>query len=262
MRASGATDLREKVRWILLIEEDFLKLKDVEVPPQKELITEATLHDVELGPVPPIGMRLPIGLFEDDVRQFTTQKRVALGASLSHALKKSRAACPLVAFASANVPPSASPRVASAPIVSLHALVAIASVEAPLTVMRSEDDVMIIDDLIVAPELGVQPIIAEAVPRLTPVYRGCLPSPSTSEWMSAPHEQSSVKGKGKAPIFSALARSDASSHGYSNFEWINIDVQVPKGGSTFFNPQLVRELVHAILLPANRKSRRSQTLAD
>ena len=97
---------------------DFLKLKDMKVPPQKSLIIEMVLYDAEFGPMPFVGicsvcsfgfsflrsvfninlillidfvgMHLLAGLFEDEVCRFATQKRVASDAGSSRTTKKSR----------------------------------------------------------------------------------------------------------------------------------------------------------------------------
>ena len=52
--------------------------------------------------------------------------------------------------------------------------------------------------------------------------------------MSVPLEQSSIQGKGKALVPSALAESDASSHGYTDSE--RIDIQILDGGSALSDP--------------------------
>ncbi|EHA8589400.1 hypothetical protein COCNU_scaffold009617G000040 [Cocos nucifera] len=230
------------------------------VPPQKDLITEEALYDAELGSTPSIGMRLPLRISKDEVRQFATQKRVASGARLSHVLKKSRATGPSIATASADAPLATPFGAVSAHVVVLHAPAAATSSKAPLAITRSEKDVVIIDVPIVAPMSGVQPTIAASAPRSTMVRRGRLLSPSTPECMSVPPEQSSAKKKGKALVFSVPTRSDAFNHGYTNFE--RVDVRVPEGGSTFLDLQLARSLVHAILLPNDRESRRSRILAN
>ncbi|KAG1347924.1 hypothetical protein COCNU_06G017530 [Cocos nucifera] len=73
-----------------------------------------------------------------------------------------------------------------------------------------------------------------------------------------PPEQSLAGRKGKVPASSALAGSDTSNYGYMHFEHLN--VQILKDGSTFFDPQLARNLVHAILLPNDRELSRHRTL--
>ncbi|KAG1367025.1 hypothetical protein COCNU_13G008150 [Cocos nucifera] len=91
------------------------------------------------------GMRLPLGIFEDEVRQFTTRKRVAPGANSLHVPKKSRAAGPSATLAYANAPSAAPSGVVGALVVALCAPMAIASSEAPPAITRSEEDVIIID---------------------------------------------------------------------------------------------------------------------
>ncbi|KAG1361451.1 putative transcription factor PIF1 [Cocos nucifera] len=70
--------------------EDFFRLKDMKVLLQKELNTEESLYDAELSLASSMGMHPPLGISVDFVRKFATQKRVAFGAGLSRAPKKSR----------------------------------------------------------------------------------------------------------------------------------------------------------------------------
>ena len=104
------------------------------------------------------GMHLPIGLFEDEVRQFATRKRMAFDASSSHALKKSRATDPSIVLNSSDVP-SVAPF-----IIALHALMAATTFEAPPTIIRSEEDVVVIDVPAIAPVSEAQPAVAMPTP--------------------------------------------------------------------------------------------------
>ena len=107
----------------------------MEVPPQKSMIIEATLYDAELGMAPSVGIcnvcsfgfsflqsifdinlillidfvgiHLSARFFKDEVHQFGTQKRMALGAGSSHTAKKSRAIDPSIVPNSTDALPTA-----------------------------------------------------------------------------------------------------------------------------------------------------------
>ncbi|KAG1331319.1 hypothetical protein COCNU_02G012870 [Cocos nucifera] len=80
------------------------------------------------------------------------------------------------------------------------------------------------------------------------------------EWMSMPPEQSLTERKEKVPASSTPVGNDASSHRYMDSE--HLDIWVLEGGSAFFDPQLARNLVQAILLPTDRELRRHWTLNE
>ncbi|KAG1346667.1 hypothetical protein COCNU_06G004960 [Cocos nucifera] len=90
---------------------------DMRVLLQKELNTEESLYDAELG------MRPPLKIFVDEVCQFATRKRVASSVSPLHALKKSRAADPSVALSFADIPLVVPFGTIGAPIIILRALI-------------------------------------------------------------------------------------------------------------------------------------------
>ncbi|KAG1360602.1 hypothetical protein COCNU_09G000650 [Cocos nucifera] len=192
--------------------------------------------------------------------KFATRKWVAPSVDLLHASKKSRATDPSADPASVDAPSNEPSGAVGAPIVTLRALMAIMSFEDPPIVTRSKEDVIIIDALTAAPSSIAQSIIAVRTPRSTPARRGHSLSPSMPEWMSVPSEQSSVGRKGKAPASSASVGSDASNHGYMNFE--HLDVRVSEGGSAFSDPHLARNLVHAILLSTDHELRRRRILNE
>ena len=89
-----------------------------------------------------VGMRPPLKISTDEAHQFATQKRVAFGASPSHAPKKSQTTDPSIALSSIDILLVAPSTTVGTPAVVLRAPTA----EAPPTITRSEeDDVVIVD---------------------------------------------------------------------------------------------------------------------
>ncbi|EHA8586562.1 hypothetical protein COCNU_scaffold000525G000100 [Cocos nucifera] len=204
------------------------------------------------------GMHLSLGIFKHEVRQFATQKRMAPSTSSLCTSKKSRAVGPLATPASADAQLVALSGVVGALVVALHAPPVAASSEAPSTITQSEEDVIIVNALTIALSSIAQTTIATSAPRSSSIRRGRSLSPSMPESMSVPPEHSSAGRKGKAPISSALTGSDVSNRGYTDSK--QIDVQVPKCRSALSDPQLARNMVHAILLSSDQELKRRRTL--
>ncbi|KAG1330496.1 putative protein MEI2-like 2 [Cocos nucifera] len=175
-------------------------------------------------------MHLPTGFFKDEVCQFATRKRVAPGVDSLCVPKKSRAAGPSIAQDSIDAPLTAPP------IVTLHASTAAATFEAPPTVIRSEEDVVIIDMPTIVSMSGAQSVVAAPAPRSTSTHQGRSPSPSTPEWVSCLQNNHLLEDKERR-----------------RFLLHRLGVMLPT-----MDIQTPNELMFGSL----KESRRSQTLAD
>ena len=112
-------------------------------------------------------MHLPTGLFEDEVRRFATQKRGASGADPSRVPKKGWVVGPSTVPSSADASSMAPLKNVGAPIIALLTPVVTTFVEAPQTVTRLDEDVIIIDAPTVAPISVAQSTIFVPTPQST-----------------------------------------------------------------------------------------------
>ncbi|KAG1366468.1 hypothetical protein COCNU_13G002580 [Cocos nucifera] len=211
---------------------DFLKLKDMKVPMQKELLTDQTLYDAGLGPAPTVVMHPSSSLSAADIRQLMgKQKLSAIGKAI-------------VAL-TVSAPTQDMP----VPILAEDM-----SARAALAVEDTDDDVVIIEP----PAALAEPAISR-VPSMPDVgsqeHQPTVPSIlPTFEWMSNPFEQLVARQQRKAPASSAISGTPTGLK--------SINIHVPLEESALTNPTLAKWLVDAILLLANKKSWRSWTLND
>ncbi|EHA8587778.1 hypothetical protein COCNU_scaffold003185G000020 [Cocos nucifera] len=200
--------------------EDFLKLKDMEVPSQKDLLTDHALYNVELGLAPVV---VSIGLVD----------------------------IPSVAVGLTDIPPvvvSAGETVVALPVPTTLPTIEVPSVEAPSAVEELDDDVIIVE----VPTDRADPMLSRAPSMLEVGSVEQRPTvsqmPLMLEWMSASIDRPSGQRHGKASVIST--GSEASS-GSTKF----LDTRILVGELALTNSALAKRLVEAALLSTDRESR-------
>ncbi|KAG1326341.1 hypothetical protein COCNU_01G002750 [Cocos nucifera] len=228
-------------------QEDFLKLKDIKVLMQRELLIDQALYDVGLDLVTTAAMHPPSSLSMVDIHRYMGKRKSTTSEGSSRAAKKKKPDVPTVAAADQTDLPSVGAQDVS--------------IEVPPSVEEQDDDVVVVE----APSALVEPTMSQVSSMFEAALKEQQPvatqAPLSPYWMLALLERLSSQRQGKAPATSTgsgvLKESQTSSSSSRS-----VNIQIPIGESALHNPALARHLIEAILLPVDKWIQKSWTLAE